>query len=51
MEPTSLHTDPARRTGYLLASLVGAEWAADPRTRDVLYRVQLARIADGAAEK
>ncbi|MYS91660.1 MULTISPECIES: hypothetical protein [Streptomyces] len=32
VKPTSLHTDLARRTGYLLASLGDAEWEADPRT-------------------
>jgi hypothetical protein len=51
VKPENLHADPKRRTGYLLASLVDAEWENHPVARGSLYRAQLARIADRAAAK
>jgi hypothetical protein len=51
VKPENLHTDPKRRTGYLLASLVDAEWESHPATQGSLYRTQLSRIADRAAKE
>jgi hypothetical protein len=51
VKPDNLHTDPERRTGYLLASLADAEWENRSVAQAMLYRTQLARIADRTDEK
>ncbi|MER6844869.1 hypothetical protein [Streptomyces platensis] len=51
VKPSVLHADPTRRTGYLLAELVDAEWEKDPRTSTAIYRAQLDRIDRRATEK
>jgi hypothetical protein len=45
VKPENLHTDPKRRTGYLLAELVDVTWMADPRTQSAVYRTQVARAS------
>lgn len=51
VNPAALHTDPTRRTGYLLASLTGAEWEDHPVARGGLYRAQIDRIHNRTAKK
>jgi hypothetical protein len=51
VKPENLHTDPRRRTGYLLSSLVHADWESHPVAQGGLYRAQLERIANQATEK
>lgn len=51
VKPANLHTDPTRRTGYLLASLVDEQWESHPVAQGGLYRAQNDRIRNRDSEK
>ncbi|MFF7859379.1 hypothetical protein [Streptomyces sp. NPDC007904] len=44
VKPAALHTDPERHDGYLLASLVDAQWENHPVAQGGQYRAQTDRL-------
>ncbi|MFG2097252.1 hypothetical protein [Streptomyces sp. NPDC048612] len=47
----NLHADPRRRTGYLLASEIDAEWRSHPLMTTAIYQAQFKKISDRATEQ